>query len=264
MKMVYQPKVVKSNTYIGGVVKLRTQGSQIACLFSTRKYPDGSFVNGDNQGKAFLCSEYPDYVDPTKINDVVVYAKLSGDGKKLFQVSPQDGVVEMVFTGFAAPEDQEPAPSAPKTDSWGNDYTTATAIFEITDGEAWMVGMPQFLTIRPSLFMPDDDGNLTIKGLGNSKAVHGPRMNEFLTACGGWDAGPMPYTDNPLPEFQKRMLAARKKVKVNLQNGFVQSFYAVVEDEFPDEWPEQDTSEVYAGEPEVTKTELPWEEDSDF
>ena len=262
---MYQPKVIKSGEYPSGVAKLKTQGSRIGVLFSTRAYPDGKPVNGEYAGKSYEVSEWPEYVDPTKVDGQIVYAKLSGDGNKLFQVSPQDGVVSMVFDGFSAQEGQEPTPKSHPPDRWGNAYTTATVIFKITQGEDWMIGMPQFLTIRPSLFIPDDEGNITIQGLGNSKAVHGPRLNEFLTNCGGWDQGPMKYVDNPLPAFQKRMLAARKEVKVSIQNGFVQSFWdTVVEDEFPDEFPNSDVTEVYSEEPEVTETELPWEDDSDF
>jgi len=261
--MVYQPKVTKTNSYIGGVAKLRNQNGKVAVLYSTRKYPDGTPVNGDHAGKSYLCSEWPEYLTPEKVDGQIVYAKLSGDGKKLYQVSPQDGIVELLFTGFGSKEDQEPVPSAPKQDNWGNDYTTATAIFEITDGEPWMIGLPQFLTIRPSLFMPDDEGNVTIKGLGNGKAVHGPRLNEFLTHFGGWDRGAMKYTDNPLPEFQKRMLAVRKKCKVGIQNGFIANFWDTVEtDEFPEEFVE-DTTEVYSEEPVVTETDSLWEDDEE-
>ena len=258
---MYQPKVVK-NQYPSGVAKLKKFGNGLGLIFSSRKYPDGKFVNGDYAGKSYQITEWPDYVNPDKVDGQVVYAKLDKNGTKLMSVSPQDGVVEMVFTGFGAKEDQEPTPSAPKTDSWGNPYTTATAIFEITAGDEWMIGMPQFMTIRPNLFINDGEGNLTIQGLGNSKAVHGPKMNEFLTNCGGWNAGPVKVVDNPLPEFQKRMLRERVPVKVSIQNGFVQSFWDTVEE---DEFVEfESVTEVYSEEPVVTETELPWNDEEEF
>lgn len=261
---MYQPKVVKTGNYISGIAKLVFQAGKFGVVFSSR-VKDGKPINGDYAGKSFIVTEWPEYLDPEAASGNVVYAKLNSDGTKLYQVSPQDGVVEMLFTGFKAKEDEEPAPSTPNKDQWGNKYTTATAIFEITDGETWMVGMPQFLTVRPSLFIPDGEGNLTIQGLGNSKAVHGPKLNEFITNCGGWDQGAIPdkYLSNPLPLLQKRMLAARKKIKVTIQNGFVQSFWdTVTEDEFS-EVPWIETDEQPFGEPEVTEVAM-FEEDSDF
>ena len=261
--MSYQPKVVK-NQYPSGVAKLKQFGNGLGLMFSGRKNSEtGEMYNKEYGGKSYQITEWPEYVNPSKVDGQVVYAKLDKNGTKLMQVSPQDGIVEMVFTGFGAKEDQEPTPSAPKTDHWGNQYTTATAIFEITSGGEWMIGMPQFMTILPSLFIDDGEGNVTIQGLGNSKAVHGPKMNEMITNCGGWNAGAVRYTDNPLPEFQKRMLRERTPVKVSIQNGFVQSFWDTVEEDEFDEFPETVT-EVYYEEPVVTETELPWNDEEDF
>jgi len=90
------------------------------------------------------------------------------------------------------------------------------------------------------------------------------QMNEFLTRCGGWNAGPVRYTDNPLPEFQKRMLREKTPVKVSIQNGFVQSFWDTVADDEFGEFETVTETETFNEEPVVTETELPWEDDSDF
>ena len=109
---MYQPKVVK-NSYPAGVAKLKKFGNGLGLIFSSRQDPDGNFVNGDYAGKSYQITEWPEYVDPDKVDGQVVYAKLDKNGTKLMQVSPQDGVVEMVFTGF------EPRPSGTCPNSCG-------------------------------------------------------------------------------------------------------------------------------------------------
>jgi hypothetical protein len=132
---------------------------------------------------------------------------------------PFKGMFRGKVVGFAAKEGQKPAPKV--NQSQYGDYLSFTVLIEITYGEKGTVGAIVPYSLRYN-FDADKDGLVEFTKWGNN-SVHTPRLAEFLSLAGAWEAGEMKASENILPKLEKRILKANKELIFQIKGGWIVS-----------------------------------------
>jgi len=196
---------------------------------------------------------------------------------------------------FTHAEGESPTPKTRevqgKAGQKGWKYEYFTVILQIVEGEEAGMEIPYTLRFSQndtSFYMPFPT---TIKGkevevLGHpiSKSKYMSQLEEFEDVTGLWKKGPIAYQDNPLPIIEKRILGENQKFKIVMKNGWIDTIYQELQDDFgsdleddeeadndlgkaEDKEAEQlefsDGAEFDENEPEPEDEELPWEDEED-
>jgi hypothetical protein len=149
------------------------------------------------------------------------YVNLNSEKNKVYGIRPLTGIFKMQFLKIAASEDKEPAPRT--NTQYKDPFDEWTVILRILDGDE--KGMEVPINLRYWFVEEVKDGKSIVGYEFHPKSPdHMPRLMSFCDYFGVWDYGEMKYSDNILPEIQKRCLTAKKSVKVMMKNGWVDSF----------------------------------------
>lgn len=157
--------------------------------------------------------------------------RLSGDGKKLYGLSPYNASVTARFEKFAAAEGQPPIPkhfvgNRQKRDgtTYPIDEMTFTAVMRCT-GTVWPkydgLSFPITLLYARNgncLFADDGNGYAVIQGLSDKANF----LASFISQLGGPDLL-IPYSANILPDLEKALQEADIEVMCVLEKGWVTS-----------------------------------------
>lgn len=229
----YEPKRVKTNVGLYGTATVElgvSKGKPAAKV---------TFVDGDSEGKSFFISKdnCPAYIQAGRWN-----VRLSHDGKEMQGMSPINGRYRGKVAKFVAPKGKEPAPYTQKMKtSSGKEFlvTTFMVILEFTQGKCKGMQVTYKLNY---IFVEAEDGTV---GVPKSKSKYNLQTERFLKFSGAWERGEMPYVDNALPNFEKRILRANKEFDIQMVDGWVDALYPLGDDEVTE------TPKATYGEPEV-------------
>jgi len=177
----------------------------------------------DYEDKEFrvLRSDCPDDIQPIIHQTSSAYVRMSGDGKKIYQISPWSGMYVGKFSNFLAAKDEIPAPKTYIGSDW--EYRYFTSLIVITEGEFKGAKLPYMLHYY---FDETEENGKSIVQYDHPKSKYTAQLSEFCDVFGVWEKGPMPYKDNILPMLQKRLLAEDIKVKMIIKNGNINTFFA--------------------------------------
>jgi len=153
---------------------------------------------------------------------------LNTDGDSIFGICPLNQTVQVKFTHFSSPTDQNGnrMPPTPKRDAgtrqgkngpYQYDEMKFTAIGEITsprDFRGLEVAMPFLYNFRD-----DGEGGLAISGTGARSQM----LNDFLRVAYGGDFQ-MPFSDNILPKLELLLQSAEREFMVVIKNGWPSSY----------------------------------------
>ena len=151
------------------------------------------------------------------------FIRISGDGKKIWNIRPADGVYEMDFTGFFALEGQVPTVyEDTKIGFNGESYVdrSFTPEYEIVGPKCKGFTVPLYLKAK----FRNYDGVLGTYG-----KTDNVKTQDLLNwvKCHGLDGVEIPYVDNPLPSMMKIILRGnQKRIHARLEDGYVQNFFA--------------------------------------
>lgn len=164
---------------------------------------------------------------------------MSAKRDRIFSLSPANGMFEMKFREFAHAQGQIPAPvhrQSTFTQQDGSaaviDYDAFTALLEITNGPCSGMTVGHFLRYNFS----EINGEVAFT---KAKSKYTKQLGDFLDAAGGFDKGPMKFSENILPALQSRLQTANYTLAVILKDGYVDSLTRVgmIEDEESEEEP---------------------------
>jgi len=242
--MAYQPRSRKNDGYKEnpkGTARIKWKKNKLYVWFEDTE------ENGEFADQKYTVRSWPDHVDPEKLSGTW-YVNLSGkDSEELFGISPLVGMYTGKVFRFISQEGQPPVPKQKKYTYNGKEisYQYFTVLIEIIDGdrpEAKGMLIPHVLRYNfgPIEDKNDEEYEMTEYTFDGSKAVHTPKLREFLYLVGAWDKGPIKYTDNILPILQKRILKAGKTFKFIVKDGWIDNIYedfaaGAIEDDWDDE-----------------------------
>ena len=214
--MGYKPPKVKSSSGLIGVAEVK--------LHETKPLVRVEFVDGDNEGKAFVIKKdkCPAYVQSGKW-----MTRLSSKGDEMYSISPITGRFLGKVLKFSAQQSKDPAPyttTITTADKKTYSFEVFNVILEVTQGKC--KGMP--ISYRLNYNFAEADG---IVGIGHLKSKYTRHLERFLDVSGAWDKGEMKYMDNVLPAFEKRILRADKEFDIQMVDGWVDALYPLGDDE---------------------------------
>jgi hypothetical protein len=149
-------------------------------------------------------------------------ATLSGD--RLYNLRPISGVFPGHFKEFIASKDAAPSPKMTKGQY---PHLVFGPLFELDreDVQGMVVGY-RYPGLRFNFEPFEREDGKSIVGYSVfdiSKSPATMQLDEFMRVTGITDFGDMPWTDNPLPMFQKRALKANKSILIHVENGSIKS-----------------------------------------
>jgi hypothetical protein len=211
--MTYKPGK-RSSESPSGIAKLAFKKGK--CLVEFAPDQDSPFA-----GRQYKVSSWPDWVKPKTASNHEWRVKLGKD--EIYSLYPVRGMFTGKVLKFAAKEGEKPAPK-PVEYKYGSEtisYMRFTALLEITDGPKGTVGAVVPYTLRYYLG-EDAEGNTEYTHYGK-QAKYAPMLEEFLTATGAWEKGPIKFSDNVLPKLEKRIQKANHGLVFQLKNGWIVS-----------------------------------------
>jgi len=217
-------------------------------------------------GKKYRISAWPEYVNPQKLSGRTWYIRLDNDNKGIYSIAPQSGMFTGRVQRFTSQEGVPPTPKLKEYTYEGRlvQYYQFVVLIEIVDGDDACVGMTIPYVLRYN-FGEDAEGNTEYTFWGkNSK--HSPRLHEFLSLVGAWDNGAIKFSDNILPELQRRILKAAKTFKFVIKDGWIDTLYAdqvsevseVAPWDDEEDWDNLDPTETSPKPVETESTEFDW------
>lgn len=148
---------------------------------------------------------------------LAVYASLSGDNETLLGVRPLNGIFRAICLGFQAQNEGDSPKPIEKEGKYGI-YMGCIPMFKIVKGPWAESLVPAWYIYR---LAETEDGNTAIPSGRN-----GDRLTDFLTVTGVMDFGELPFTDNELVEWDKRIKQAKKPLQIILKGGFLDTVIA--------------------------------------
>jgi hypothetical protein len=145
-----------------------------------------------------------------------VYATMQPDNEVLMGIRPLNGIFRAVCLGIPGLNDEAPKPVS-KEGKFG-EYFAFIPLFEITHG-AWKGSkIPAWFIYKLAAL---EDGNT---GIPSGK--NGDKLADFLTTTGVFEFGDLKFSDNELPEWDKRIKQAKKSVQIILKAGYLDNLVA--------------------------------------
>jgi len=198
--------------------------------------------------------------DLAKLRPGVWYIQLNSDETEVYGFRPFSGNFKGKVESFVAREGEEPRPKIKEyKNKDGHEYsiTSFTVILEITAEEKY-AGITLPLILRYNFREAEHDGK-SVVGLPD-RGRHSKFLEEFCDLTGVWKFGPMRYSDNVLPEVEKRVLKAGQEFMFIMKDGWVDTLYEADEPLDESDWDEED--DTAAEEPDSQEDEdLEWDEE---
>jgi hypothetical protein len=191
--------------------------------------------------------------------------RLNGDETEIYSFVPVSGNFKGKVSSFVGGDDG-PQPKTKYVDFHKKDgthvkydYDYFTVLIEILEPEK-QAGVEVPYILRYNL-LEDEDGMVGLM----SKGSRTKELAEFLDLAGAWNRGEMEWSDNVLPEFEKRILRADQPFHFLMKDGWIDTLYEADEPEEADDW--EDPEEVAEDTPEPKKEvatdeeeEIDWED----
>lgn len=198
--------------------------------------------------------------DLAKLKPGTWYIQLSGDESEIYAYRPYSGNFKGKVDSFVAREGEEPRPKVKEyKNKDGHEYsiTSFTVLLEIVEPED-VSGLKIPLILRYNFREAEDKGK-SVVGLPD-RGRHSKFLEEFCDLTGVWKSGPMEYSDNVLPELEKRILKADQPFMFIMKDGWVDTLYEADEPLDESDWEEEeDTSEPEESPEEAD--DLDWDEE---
>jgi hypothetical protein len=231
--MAYEPKTISSGARgeTGlALVAISKDGRTVAVTFKE-----------GNRTVKLSKDDCPDNVRPGKW-----IVTLNENEDTLYNFRPVQGHFVVKVKEFASAENEAPKPRTKdvafekdgKTHSYSYEYWVAVLSIQSPE-DMNDLELSYFLRYHFGEVMEDGKSLVAYTKPGSKYTGY---LQEFLNASGAWELGPIEYSDNILPELQKRILHADKKFEVTVKDGWIVPGTLLSLDE-PDE------------------TDLPWEDD---
>jgi hypothetical protein len=152
--------------------------------------------------------------------------EVSEDGRYFFAMRPWKGLFKARCTGIVAKEGEEPVPNV-KSGNWGP-YSTFTALFEILEGKYQGAVYAMNLSYK----FVDAEGVAALPGE-RGKSQYTDKAEDFMYAVGAWDTA-IDYSDNILPEIDRRIKNAERGLMIAVKEGWIDQLIDVDEED-PDQ-----------------------------
>lgn len=216
--MVYKPKTQTGGFGPRGQAKISISPDRDKVKVTLREAMDDGEIK---EHKAVL------NIDdcPAQVQNGMWFASLSSDLSKMYDIHPWSGMFEAHTKAFASKKDQPPAPQV-RSGAYG-EYAVFVAILELVGGD--VDGMTAGYQLPYNFFEAKEEikGELkSVVGISHPKSKFTEKLQEYLEASGAWEKGPMPFSDNILPNLEKRILREDRHFKVIFQKGYITSLYA--------------------------------------
>ncbi len=193
---------------------------------------------------------------------------LSSDNTSVVNFHPANGQFRVRVLAFPAKEGENPKPKVYTGGKFGDMIKFNTVLEIISPEEIKEITFPMQLFYEK--FVPMIiEGNEQIVGFssppGNSK--HCDMLSDFCDATGMWEFGAIEWSENILPELERRILRLEREFNVVLNGGWVEHIYEIAD--YEDEngsvpWEEDETMDVKQEEKETQAEEsetMDWPED---
>ena len=190
--------------------------------------------------------------------------RLNGDETEIYSFAPISGNFRGKVSSFVGGDDG-PQPKTKYVDFVRKDgkhikydYDYFTVLVEITEPEK-LAGVEVPLVMRYNFLEAKEDEE-SVVGL-MSKGSRTKELEEFLDLVGAWNRGPMEWSDNILPDLEKRILRADQPFMFLMKEGWIDTLYAADEPEESEDW-EEESDEVKEPEPvpdDDKEEEIDWE-----
>lgn len=271
MAKPYKPPRVNVSSYssIYGVGTIKVGKSQVALIFRQN--------TKDGLGKKVQITLKKDNCPPWVKNQEVGFTggpysiSLNEDKDQMTNIKPYQGMYTVKVKEFASAEGESPSPKTKEGSKDGKTWTYEqfTPILEIISGEESGMTVPynlRFSQYGKPLYVPFlvsiNDKEIEVIGHPNITSKYLIQLDEFEEASGLWNKGPIPYQENPLPLFEKRILGENKKFMVTIKKGWVDSIYQELQDDFADD--SEDDLDTETEKIEAIEKELEFSDGADF
>jgi hypothetical protein len=175
------------------------------------------------------------------------FVQLDGDNSEIFSFHPWSGNLKGKVSEFSSRENEEPVPKLKNVDYYNNEgkhikysYYYFVVIFEILEPKKY-AGISVPFRLNYNFLEAKNDQNESIVGL-MSKGNRTKDLAEFLRISGADNGVEIEWSDNILPELEKRILDADQSFMFIIKNGWIDTLYEV-------------------DEPESAEDELSWDEE---
>lgn len=175
---------------------------------------------------------------------------LSTDQTSVVNFHPANGQFKVVVDNFPSAENEDPKPKV-YSGKYGDMVKFNTVLRILKPSSVKGLTLPMQLFYEKWVPIESEDGEQVVgfsSPPGNSK--HCDMLSDFCDATGVWKFGEMEWSQNILPEVEKRVLRVEKPFNVVLNDGWVESIY-----------PEYDYEEESSA-PE--KEDAPWDEEEEM
>jgi len=194
-------------------------------------------------GQKYRVSEWPDEINPKLLPGNEWMVNLTGkDNDEIFSIRPVDGYFEVKFVGFPHKDGEPPVPKYMA--DWKYPDTVFFALLEIVGGLDAAKGMT-VSAMLPYRFDADEDGNVMYTKV--SDRSNTVKTMEFMDLVGA-DKTPMKFSENILPDIQRRALKSKTMFGIFLKNGYVDYFSKAHSQEIEEVedvgWEDEEDSEV--------------------
>lgn len=225
----------------------KPQSTTVRAIGACRWQEDGSLkvkIDDDPVIK-FPADKLPDNIKGKLLKGKLQFA-MNQRKDQIYSIIPAEGAFKAKFDSFQTGKDEKlPQPhhiTGKGTNQSGQeypkDYWQFTALCRIMEGDFEGFVVPYFLRYDP-FYMGNENGQ-QIAGIKMTK--HGERLLEFMDTLGVTD-NPLPWSDNLLPELQKRILKADRIFRIVIKKGYIDSvlseegvdFNDPADDDFEDE-----------------------------
>lgn len=209
------PSRPPSSDRIFGKAKIKFSDDKVLILFKLDK------KEGDADTEpikiALARSDCPDTV-----REGMWLVSISKNRDKLYTLRPIEGVFEMHFLDIAREKDKAPVP---KMNQKFN-YLYFNPIFEITSDAAKGLTVGYRFGLHYNFEGIEDENHHMITRYStplSPRATNTLKLDEFLNAIGVLDFGPIPYSNNILPDIWHRAKKADKKFQGVIKDGSIDS-----------------------------------------
>lgn len=172
------------------------------------------------------------------------------DGSSVVNFHPSNGQFKVKVSEFISAEDEPPKPKV-YTGKYG-DMVKFNVLLELTEPEA-LEGIEfvhqMFYEKFVSIENPETGETETGFSSPPGKSKHCDMLADFCDATGVWEFGAIPWSDNILPELERRIMRLEREFMVILNGGWVEHIYEI--------------ADYDADETDPVKEEMSWIEDDE-
>ena len=191
---------------------------------------------------------------------------LNSDNTAVVNFHPANGQFRVKVFAFPAKEGEDPKPKVYTGGKYGDMIKFNTVLEIVTPKEVGGLTLPMQLFYEKFVPMIVDEGGKQFTGFssppGNSK--HCDMLSDFCDATGLWEFGAIEWSENILPELEKRILRLEREFNVVLNQGWVEHIYEIADyedEDGPPPWEEENESMEVKQEDQDESEAMDWPED---